>query len=177
MRYPEFENKRKKRLSLLVIINRAAVVFAGILTGFLAARFFIVPVNMPDMSMYPGITKNETILFLKTGSFDRGDIVLIGNPAGKRGVLIKRVAALEGDTVEVREGRLIINGRGSELISGGTDSRDLPAYFTRRDNMPVMKVMRDELFVVNDNPDEAYDSRWFGKITADSVAGVKVYKW
>lgn len=168
----------KKKVSPSKVIIRSAVVGAGVLAGFLICRFFLVPAAMPDVAMEPSIKKDETVLFLKRASFDRGDVVLADNAAGGSGVLIRRAVAFNGDTVEIRDGVLLVNGKPayfSNSLRG--DDRIFPIYFTHRDNMPVIKVMENEVFLMNDNSDETYDSRWFGTVPAESVIGVKKYKW
>lgn len=174
MYYPE----EKKTITPLNILIKAGFVAGGLLIGLIISRIFIIPADIADRSMEPVLKMGDKLLFLKTASPNRGDIVLVKSPIEKGKTLIKRIAAAEGDTIEIKDGYIIINGKpvpaGYSAVK--KDSRILPMYFTSRDNMPAVRLMRSEFFLLNDNLDLAYDSRWFGKTPADSIIGVMIYR-
>src|SRR4030043_295106 len=99
-------NQKKPGLILLIKIM---FVIGGIAVGFVITRIFIVPFNLPDNSMEPLLMTGDTILFLRHVAPKQGDVVLIESPLEPGQVLIKRVAASEGDTVEIRDKVLFIN--------------------------------------------------------------------
>lgn len=70
----------------------------------LATRILFAIVPIQGSSMHPTVEDGESVFILKVGNFDRGDIVVIENSTddGKKQRLIKRIIALEGDTVETR---------------------------------------------------------------------------
>lgn len=128
----------------------------------------------------------------------RGDIVVFWSPAdGKR--LVKRVVAVPGDTVELRENVVFINGvpaeygplseeviedmqafdrLGSEFASETIGSRSHAVM--ARTNAPSMRsfgpvtVPAENYFVMGDNRDESYDSRWIGFIERRRIVGEAV---
>jgi signal peptidase I len=107
-----------------------------------------------------------------------GDIVLMDSPVEPDRVLVKRVISGEGDTVEVRNKVLYINNKKFDMPwkNRSIDKRIFPMNFTYRDNMPVIKLSRNQYFVLSDNLDHGYDSRNLGPISADSIIGKMIYK-
>jgi len=85
---------------------------------------------------------------------------------------VKRVAGMAGDVVQLREGRLIVNGaevREPWLYRGGTRG-SLPEVDLLRNFGPVT-VPPDCLFLLGDNRDSSYDSRLGGCIAVEKVKG------
>jgi type IV secretory pathway protease TraF len=57
-----------------------------------------------------------------------------------------------------------------------TDTRIFPMSFSYRDNYPVVKLKRSQIFVIGDNFDSSMDSRFFGPLDEDLLVGKLVYK-
>ena len=91
----------------------------------------------------------------------RGDVVTFNLP-DENGALIKRVVALPGETVEVRGGRVLINGR--YLEEPWTTRLGGPNY-------PQTVVPPLHIFVLGDNRPVSRDSRYFGLVPLDQVTG------
>lgn len=114
----------------------------------------------------------------------RGDVVVFRHPANRSQVWVKRVIGLPGDRVQMREGRLWINGEVAALKQDGsvlTEDGDRPALLATRyietlpggrthpilklsgyssvDNTPEVLVPANHLFVMGDNRDNSADSR------------------
>ena len=58
-----------------------------------------------------------------------------------------------------------------------SDSRIFPEDFNHRDNMPLIKINKGEIFVVGDNYDYSFDSRDFGAISEELIIGRMIYKF
>ncbi len=104
-----------------------------------------------------------------TGTLHRGDIVVFVSPIEHGTDLIKRVVAVAGDTVQVRDKHLFING---EAIP------DVHAHFvdptlrgTPRDEFGPVVVPPGKFFVMGDNRDRSYDSRYWGFADVSSIKG------
>lgn len=126
---------------------------------------------------------------------ERGDIVIFPSPDdGRR--LVKRVTAIEGDTIEIRQDRLILNGvharyeaAGDPLLVGVPaeerrlreflieeldGSRRLIALTPARPSPASFGpyvVPEGKVFCMGDNRDDSFDSRFFGPVSRDSLRG------
>jgi len=100
-----------------------------------------------------------------------GDLVIIESPEDESKDLFKRCIATEGQTIEIRNKVIFVDGKPFENPEGvkNTDPRVLPARFIARDNYAPYKVPKNHIFVVGDNRDNSYDSRYFGPITLDNI--------
>ncbi len=107
---------------------------------------------------------------MKVGDLHRGDVVVFISPSDPSTDLIKRVIAVPGDTVEIRQKQVYVNG---EKIP------DTHAYFSdatvmaggERDNMHPRKVPEGKFFVMGDNRDRSYDSRFWGFANIADIKG------
>lgn len=165
--------------------------------------------DVPTGSMNPSILEGDRI-FVNKLAYDlkvpftdwrlarwagprRGDIVVFESPAdGKR--LVKRVVALPGDTLEMRDDRLFLNGQVLSYEPGplpappADESENRPR--TLREDLggrthpvqitPGARAMRTfgplvvpagQYFVMGDNRDNSFDSRYFGPVDARRIAG------
>jgi signal peptidase I len=100
----------------------------------------------------------------------RGDVVVFERPPNDPkskpddpDVLIKRVIAIGGDTVEIKGGKVFINGAETKegYVRSGAITTDLP----------LATIAEDELFVMGDNREHSLDGRIFGPIKKSSLVG------
>ena len=125
----------------------------------------------------------------------RGDVVVLFEPdTGVR--LVKRVIGIPGDRIEMRDNRVIVNGKQAtyqplapEFVNAlpanqqaqhrfAAESLDesphpvmlMPAFPSKRTYGPV-DVPEDEYFVMGDNRDKSRDSRWFGCVERNLIVG------
>ena len=114
-------------------------------------------------------------LIYRISSPKRGDIVTFPYPENPEKTFIKRVVGLGGETVEVRDKQLYINGRPmNEPYAVHLDDILYPAKFNQRDNFGPVTVPPDALFVMGDNRDNSDDSRFWGFVERASVEGKAV---
>ena len=131
--------------------------FAGIIA--LALVLFVMfvwfsPVYVADESMNPTLQKGDTIfydrLYQHFHSFARGDMIVFRDPVSGS-LLIKRVVALDGETVEAKDGVLLIDGK------YGMDEHlykaSKPLDFSR------FQIPEDAVFVLSDDRNYGEDSR------------------
>jgi len=103
---------------------------------------------------------------------ERGDVIVFVYPEDRTKDFIKRVVAVGGDTVEIRNKVVYINGKPTENPHARFFSNAvLPGDVSPRDNMPPVKVPEDHLFVMGDNRDYSHDSRWWRFVPVEDVKG------
>lgn len=102
----------------------------------------------------------------------RGDIIVFKYPQDPSKDFIKRVIAVPGDMVLLKDKTVFINEKPlNEPYVRFTDSRVLPAALSPRDNLGPLVVPEHRFFVMGDNRDESYDSRFWGFVDASAIKG------
>ncbi len=111
-----------------------------------------------------------------------GDIIVLQHPVEIGQRLIKRVIAVEGQVIEIRDKQLYVDNQPVPLPDRGkfVDSRVLPRGVSNRDNFGPLTVPDKSLFVMGDNRDISLDSRGWGFVGRDKVLGLAIiilYSW
>ena len=140
--------------------------FAAVLALLLAAVyfFFIGAAVVQDADMEPSYRKGQPVFYLRMGGVKRGDVAAL--EVDVRGTVLRRVVAVPGDTVELRDGTVFVNGlaeRGNYSITRTDPVSGGPGY-------PLV-LRQDEYFVLGDRRETALDSRSFGLVTSQNILG------
>ena len=100
-----------------------------------------------------------------------GDLVIFEFPEDPSRDFIKRCIAVAGQTVEVRDHAVFVDGKPFENPEGVkyTDTRRRTGRFSPRDSYGPYKVPPGHLFVMGDNRDNSYDSRIWGSVSLSKV--------
>ncbi len=102
----------------------------------------------------------------------RGDIIVFKYPVDPHKDFIKRVIGIPGDEIEIRDKKLYVNQEHVNHDYGVyTDSRILSASVRPRDNFGPVTVPEQSLFVMGDNRDESFDSRFWGFVDYKALNG------
>ena len=113
---------------------------------------------------------NKTIIPFKVPQ--RDDIIVFKYPVDPNKDFIKRVIGVGGDVVESRDKQLYVNHKPVNHKFGvHTDPRILSGNNKSRDNFGPITVPENALFVMGDNRDESYDSRFWGFVDLKAVNG------
>jgi signal peptidase I len=163
-----------------------AVVFALFVRTFLV-QAFVVPTPSMENTVLVGdhVVVNKFLYaphrwfrFLPYRDVRRGDVVVFKFPEDPRRDFIKRVVALPGDVVEIRDKTVFVNGeRENEPRANHSESRvwpddaQLPAALQRRDQLAPVRIPPDAYFAMGDNRDSSYDSRFWGPVPASNLKG------
>lgn len=102
---------------------------------------------------------------------EKGDIIVFKYPENPKKDFIKRVIATEGDVIEERNKIVYINGKAT--VEPYTQHYDGSLKFGAdpRDNFGPLIVPKDKFFVMGDNRDQSYDSRYWGFVDLKSIRG------
>ena len=113
---------------------------------------------------------HKTIIPIKTPK--RGDIVVFEFPEDPEKDFIKRVIGIAGDVVEIHDKKVYVNHKLLNHDHGiYSDPYSFPANVQPRDNFGPLKVPSNSLFVMGDNRDQSYDSRFWGVVDLKAVKG------
>lgn len=163
-------------------------ILLAIVIAFFIRTFVVQAYKIPSGSMKPTLQIGDHILvtkfnygiripFLRStliplGSPKRGDIVVFIYPEDRSKDFIKRLIGLPGDTIEIRDKNILLNGRPWKDTHGVyVDSMIIPEKIQPRDNFGPVTVPPDSLFVMGDNRDESYDSRFWKFVPMQDVLG------
>lgn len=180
--------RKKSNLRETVEAVLVALVIALVIRTFVIQAF-----KIPSGSMIPTLLIGDHILvnkFLLGSPVDipftninlfrmpglrtpkRGDIVVFKYPEDPTRDFIKRVIAVSGDTVEGKEKEIFVNGRRMvESYAQHTDESVHPEQLDRRDNFGPITVPQGSVFVMGDNRDQSYDSRFWGFVDEQQIKG------
>lgn len=168
-----------------------AGVFLGFTNTFLIKTFYIPSGSMENTLLIgdhlfvnryifgSNISEKERSL-LPTRELRRGDVVIFRSPENPTTDLVKRCVGLPGDTIEIIDKRLLVNGEPA-LETAYTSHRDSNRVFPnrryldrrarKRDNFGPFTVPQDHFFFLGDNRDFSYDSRYWGAVPSHFLKG------
>lgn len=156
-------------LSILGTIALFVVISWGLRT------FVLQPYEIPSGSMEETIQVGDMLFSEKisyyVGEPSYGDIVTFADPEIPSRTLIKRVIATGGQTVDLQDGHVVVDGK--TLVEPYTDGKPsyplTPAYGTSL--VYPYTVPEGYLWVMGDNRTNSQDSRYFGAVDSKSVTG------
>jgi signal peptidase I len=162
------------------VLRQARSLLVWLLLALVLRSAVIEPRWIPSGSMLPALQLQDRVLVEKLRSrlgvpFQPGEIVVFRPPdpllaAGydPKAALIKRVVAVAGDTVEVRDGRLWRNGQ-PQVPDWTVAAID---YL-----LPPLTVPDGHLMVLGDNRNASLDSHLWGPLPARQVIGVAIWRY
>jgi len=161
----------RKRRTTRSVVEWVAVVGGALIVALVIRAFFLAAFYIPSESMAPTLEKGDRVLVNKLAyklhDVNRGDVVVFERPPNEpdNGIkdLIKRVVALPGETVEVRDCKVLIDGKA--LVE------PYVKQWKTTCTAPPVTVGDNQVFVMGDNRDDSQDSRFFGPISQDLIVG------
>ena len=168
-----------------VVREYAEAIIIAIILALFIRSFIVQAFKIPSGSMLPTLQIGDHLLVNKfiygvklpvTGTVlvpwktpVRDDVVVFRFPKDRSVDYIKRVVGVAGDSVEVKNKQVYINGEA--IVNPHAYFEGTPSNDPRRDNMGPIKVPKDTIFVMGDNRDNSYDSRFWGFVDLNDVLG------
>ncbi|MGH9747695.1 MAG: signal peptidase I [Candidatus Acidiferrales bacterium] len=136
--------------------------------------FLYQPVKVEGTSMAPLLSDQERIFINKFvyhfEPIERGDVIVFWYPLDRSKSFIKRVVGLPGETIELRGGRLYLDGKERKEIY-------VPASYLDGSSFGPLVVPNEEYFVMGDHRDSSNDSRMFGPVGRQYIYGKAVFAY
>ncbi|CAA7602381.1 Peptidase S24/S26, beta-ribbon domain protein [Acididesulfobacillus acetoxydans] len=151
------------------------LVFAFVLSWGLRSTV-VEAMTIPSGSMLPTIQLQDRVMVdkiaYKFSGINRQDVIVfhppkdVNNPTGD--LWIKRVIGLPGDTVQIKDGKVFVNGK----------ALNEPYEMAKPDyDYGPIKVPADSYFVLGDNRNDSLDSHIWGVLPAKNVVGRAMFKY
>ena len=163
--------------SMRLLRDIVLIIAVFVLFGVFVAQ----PVVVEGTSMLPQLHDGERLLVNKLvyykiqtvgwGHLERGDIVVFWFPKEPDKSYVKRIIGLPGETVEVRNGKVLIDGQElNETYLDAEHNKSLPTFAPR-------KVEDHFYFVMGDNRDNSSDSRYWGLVPEKYIYGKAFFRY
>lgn len=169
------KSKILRELVEFLIVIVAAVVITTVLRAFVIDQY-----KIPSGSMEPTIEIGDRLFAEKVtyrfGQPMPGDIVTFDDPIEAGRVLIKRCIAVEGQTVDLIDGKVVVDGIAlDEPYTQGKPSSPLDTMTGVTLSYPFT-IPADSIWVMGDNRTNSLDSRYFGPIPDDKLIGRALFR-
>jgi len=159
---------------LVVLLALGAALLVRV---YVLQQFYIRGPSM-ESTLYGNNRVLVNKLSYRLSSINRGDVVVFDRVTTSDGTvshddLIKRVIALPGDTLEIKNCTVIVNSK--PIVESYLDKDVLglvdPVNRCRVANLPTQTIPAKKIFVMGDNRPESFDSRSFGPISESLIVG------
>jgi signal peptidase I len=175
--------KKEKTLSLFT--NLAKTIFSFIFLLLFINTYFISITSVSGESMFPTFTTGDNVMFSRLSTYapqkyERGDVIVCrfgmkeysteNNEyvQNNTSTYIKRIIAIEGDTIEIADGKVFVNEKDVTKEYWG----DVEV----KDTLLRLKVPKGHVFVIGDNINNSIDSRVVNCLPYSNILGKVVYK-
>lgn len=192
------KRKVKKETSIGRLILEFAILFVVVIVGTqLLTRYVLSKDVVQGTSMQPTLEDGDRLYSLRTKKVTRDSIVVIDAPDQPGQLYIKRVIGMPGDSVEMKDDTLYVNGKvqAQPYLTDAFTKKEIKRYataqgvadnaikFTYDFNIATLAstksatVPAGTYFVMGDNRLVSHDGRDFGFIKADKIESVVVWRY
>jgi signal peptidase I len=171
-----------------------ATVYCTIVALFVTT-YVVHPMTVPTPSMEPTILVGDRLLidkftyrnnflsplpFTPAQEIERGDVVVFKYPEQPEILYVKRAIGLPGETFEIRNKTVYINGQPIEEpykvhsdpnVNRRGNNPHFLSFDSQRDNFGPVTIPEDSYFMMGDNRDDSADSRYFGFLEREYIVG------
>lgn len=157
-----------------VVVVAVAIALAWFITNFVVKPYEIPSESMEDTIMTGDRVLSERISYLGTTPA-QGDIVTFTDVEDPTRVLIKRVVAVAGQQVELKDGSVYVDG--AKLSEPYTDDKQSLPLANSHDISYPYTVPEGYIWVMGDNRTNSSDSRYFGAVPIANVTGHAFFRY
>lgn len=148
------------------------ILIVSAVIAYLLLAFVVQPTRVQGISMQPTFYTGQRLVMEKFSYWfsqpTQGDVVVIDRTNETGPALIKRVIAVAGDTVEIKDGIVYVNG---QTLSPEWYNTYTPG------TLRLTEIPAGHVFVLGDNRSHSNDSRVFGTVSDDEVLGKAVFSY
>lgn len=163
------------------VLEFVIMLIAVVAAVYLLRTFVITPYEVPTGSMQTTIMIKDRIFSERITYYMRdplpGEIVTFPDPEDPKNTFVKRVIATEGYTVDLQDGKLVVNG----IVQQESYTNGLPSYPLVNANGVTISypytIPKGYAWVMGDNRTNSKDSRYFGPIPVSSISGHAVFTY
>lgn len=155
---PDEQNEKKKKSARRELMEWLLVIVGGVCAALLISNFILFNARIPSSSMESTIMVGDRVIGLRFAYWfsepERGDIVIFRYPDNEEKIYIKRVIGLPGETVEIIDGKVYIDGSEQPLQEdyvNGVPTGNYGPYV----------VPENSYFMLGDNRGNSEDSRFW----------------
>ena len=168
--------EEKKPKALRAIISIVIMIVAVLVLSVALRTFVFQPYQVPSSSMETTIMTDDMLFSEKVSYYfrqpEQGDIVTFDDPIVPSRTLVKRVIAVGGQTVNLVDGKVVVDGiELDEPYTNGKESYPLSSQASGVTVKFPYTVPEGYIWVMGDNRTNSQDSRYFGAIPVSSVTG------
>ena len=167
-------NKKK------IIRDYGISIIAAIIIAVTFRTYVFARADVDGKSMYSTLNDKDVLFVEKvsllTHKINRGQIVIFDSKNYTNDIYVKRVIGIEGDEIEIKDGKVYLNGTALQENYLDENTVTNPGPFILKNGK--YKVEKDYVFVLGDNREDSVDSRILGPISTKDLKGhvvVRVY--
>lgn len=162
------------------VLDTIETIVVGLSIFVMVYLFLFQPTEVNGKSMEPTFQTGDRIYIEKVSyrfsNPERGDIVVFKAPPTHDDLeFVKRIIAIPGDKLEIKDGDIYVNDNKIEETYLYKDTDTFPMTFVLANN-PLI-IPEDKYFVMGDNRNHSSDSREWGLVDRSEIVGRAIFRW
>ncbi len=171
-----YELQKYNRWYIYVVIILIFLVIPRPLTRSYIKENVAKTFNIPAGSMIPTLLIGDMLLAktdpISKAGIKRGELVIFKYPQERSRIFLKRVIAMGRETLTIKNKKVLIDDvEIEEPYIFNSDPQIITSKSIPRDNLKSVKIPKGQMFVLGDNRDDSYDSRYWGFVKKSDIIG------
>jgi signal peptidase I len=169
-------NRQRHRIVERLLTTRHFLILATfcLVSAAVLRVFFVQPYRITSSCMADTVPANSCILAAKIDSQEkrRGDLVIFSYPEDPKKAVLMRIVGLPGEMIQGVDKKIYVNGRlYTSLFAVHKENGVIPQKQNPRDTFGPVRIPQGSYFVMGDNRDHSYDSRFWGVLPGRNIRG------